>query len=532
MNLYEKLHFEERQEEILPEDEAEQFSQTWDEIGGTHNPAGMQFCTEKSLQKNVEAWKKLFRADRNSDLILREFQAGKTKALVVHLDGVTDTKILDDMVLRPLMRCGCKTLEQAQQRILPVKSITLLTQGEQMVSEVLEGNAVIQLDGDARALSVEVRNFTHRSVGQTIHEKVLKGPQQGFVEHLRTNISLIRSIVRTPDLVTEMLPPSGDNRLRCALLYRDGVANPQLVNRVREMAKQADAKGFFMGGGMLEQLMKKRQSLVPQTLQTERPDRVAAYLTTGHLAIVCDGYPFVMVLPVTFFSLMQTSDDYFIPPFLATMARVVRLISLLTALLLPAIYLAMIVYHRELLSIKFLIASQALRQLVSIPVFAELLLMDAVFELLREASLRVQSGINQTLGIIGGIILGQAAVTANIVSPIAIIIVAATGLASYAIPNDVLQLTVYRMRLVLMTASLLGGFWGIIMALLPIIAIAGSTRSFGVAFFAPIAPRTRHTRDLIRRGRAGVTGDREDYMGGSADTQKSGAPTGGEEAQQ
>ena len=135
-------------------------------------------------------------------------------------------------------------------------------------------------------------------------------------------------------------------------------------------------------------------------------------------------------------------------------------------------------------------------------------------------------------GIIGGIILGQAAVTANIVSPIAIIIVAATGLASYAIPNDVLQLTVYRMRLVLMTASLLGGFWGIIMALLPIIAIAGSTRSFGVAFFAPIAPRTRHTRDLIRRGRAGVTGDREDYMGGSADTQKSGAPTGGEEAQQ
>ena len=501
---------------FLGEDEEERNNATEDGYGGSNVPPKLDgFTPTESLEENKKQLDALFHKEINMDYIRREFYCGKIKVLLAFIDGLTNSMIVDDMLLRPLIQHPCEGIDDALRRVLPINNISVATDGKQMVNSILEGDAVVFFDGDARAITLDVKSYDKRTVGETINEKVVKGPQQGFVENMRTNITLIRSIVRVPDLVSQIMPTGGDNNMKCAVMYRKGVASEQLVQRVIEKIKGISDVGFVLGGGMMEQLMKEdRRCILPRTLQTERPDRAAAYLTQGHIALVCDGYPFVMVLPITFFSLMQTSEDYFINPVFATIERIIRYASLFISMLLPGIYVALVLFHQKMLPIEFILSSLASRQLIALPVFLEILLMSIVFELLREASIRVQSVINQTRGIGGGLILGQAAVSANRVSPIAIIVVSTAGLASFAIPDFSLQMALYYVRFIFLGAALLGGFWGILLVFIPLCAYLCSIKSYGVPYFTPVAPKTRSNRDLIIKGNITRGGDIPDYIRG------------------
>ncbi|MBE5780248.1 MAG: spore germination protein [Clostridiales bacterium] len=521
MAIWDKLGYAPKEEYVLPEEKEEHGSTTADGYGGGTVPPKLDgYVPVKDLEENKRQLDGLFYSDINMDYKCRVFYSGEKKVMLCFLDGLTYTIVVDDMLMRPLIETPVTGIDDALDRVLPIHNLSVAEKGSQVVNAILEGDAVVIFDGDTRAILLDVKNYAKRQVGDAINEKVIKGPQNGFVENMRTNITLVRSVLRSPDLVSEIMPTGGDNNVKCAVMYRKGVAPESLVKRVKEKIQGISHVGFVLGGGMMEQLIREDgRCILPRTLQTERPDRTAAYLTQGHIAVVCDGYPYAMVLPITFFSLMQTSEDYFIHPVFATIERMIRYMSLFVSMLLPGIYVALVLYHQKMLPIEFILSSLASRQLIALPVFVEILMMSVVFELLREASVRVQSGINQTLGIVGGLILGQAAVSANLVSPIAIIVVATTGLSSFAIPDFSLQMAVYHMRFLFLLAAVLGGFWGILFLLVPLCAYLCSLTSYGVPYFAPVAPKTRGNRDIVIKGKVRRGGDIPDYVktGGKQD---------------
>ncbi len=458
----------------------------------------------ESTKRSLEA---VFVKEQNADFILREFYTGKKRGFLAFMEGMVDRTVIYEAMLYPLMRVPCHSLSHALSRVLPIHDAKIQTQPELAVQGILDGMVLLVLDGEEAYILLECRRLEKRSVTTPQNEKVLRGPQQGYVEDLRTNLNLIRNLCRTPDLCTKYQQMGGNNNLKCAVLYRAGVVNPRLLAEVeRRLGRAQKDKGFFMGDGMLERYLDTRRgSLFPQVLHTERPDRTAAFLMQGHVAILCEGSPFAILAPVTFFALLHTSEDHFVRPQIATLSRCVRLISAMLTLLLPALYIALMTFHQVVLPTEFMISTLTLRKMVGMPVVAEVLLMSFLFELVREVSIRVQGGINQSLGTIAGIVLGEALVSANIVSPIVLIIVTLTGLCSYAIPDYSLQMAVYLLRFAFLALAAVAGLVGMAVGWVVMISYLCTLESMGVPFFAPVAPATRHAGDLIIRRRSRQT---------------------------
>ena len=318
---------------------------------------------------------------------------------------------------------------------------------------------------------------------------MVHGPHQGFVEDIRANVNLVRNIARTPDLCTKFIPIGGDNGLRGALLYREGMVDPKLLAKVKQKLLEAQRqKGFVLGEYSVARIFERRKySLFPQALQTERPDRTAAFVMQGHIALICDGAPYALVVPITFFGLMHTSEDHYLRPAVATTERLVRILAMMITVLMPGLYIALVTFHQEVLPTAFMISTLTLRKMVGLPVVAEIVLTTILFELVREASIRVQGGINQQLGIVGGIVLGEALVMSNIVSPVVLIVIA--------------QMALYILRFAFLALGAVAGLIGIAAGWAVLMAYLCTLDSFGVPFFAAFAPATKHATDLIFKGR-------------------------------
>ena len=320
-------------------------------------------------------------------------------------------------------------------------------------------------------------------------EKIIRGPQEAFTENLRTNITLVRRIVRTTDLRCEFRPLGGENNLRCALVYRQGITNESLLKEVRKRLSSL-LMHYMVGEGMLQQLIEERKfAPIAQVLSTERPDRVAALLMQGHIALICDGSPFVCVLPITIGNLVNTPEDIYLRPIFGTLSRVIRYAGILMSLLLPALYVSLIMYHPELLPIEVINTILESRRMVSFPIYLEIIFMLFLFQLVRESGLRVPGAMGQAVGIIGGLIMGQASVDANLVSSMALIVVALTGLGTYTIPVYSMQYTAILFRLAFILSAAAAGLPGLAIAVVISLAYLCSLKSFGVPMMAPFAPK-------------------------------------------
>jgi len=270
---------------------------------------------------------------------------------------------------------------------------------------------------------------------------------------------------------------------------------------------------FLVSSGMLEQLIEDNPySIVPTILSTERPDRTASHLIEGRAVIIVDGSPFSMIVPVSMHALMHSPEDAALKWQYATSLRFIRFVAVLAAAMLPALYIALTTFHREMIPTDLLIAIAKAKENVPFPTLVEILLMELGFELIREAGLRVPGIIGNTLGIIGALILGEAAVSANIVSPILIIIVAVTGLSSFAIPNYNLAFGVRITRFYFIGAGTLLGFYGISLALVAYVLMLVNLKSFGVPFISIISPRTKGSKDIIIKWPIWMQESRPDYL--------------------
>ncbi len=460
------------------------------------------------VQANYDRLKKEFRGEINPDLILRKFLfAGKIPALAAFINGMAGETQINDFILRPGMRANapdCKEDQLAQyamDRVFCMQEAELTNSWESMKDAVEEGRTAVFLEGDPRAVLMDTRDFASRSVSTPQNESVILGPHEGFTENIRTNITLIRRIIKTDDLVCEFRKSGGKNNNRIAIIYRQGVANPTLINEVKRRFGAIDTV-MVLSIGTLEQLTEAHPfSPLPQSLSTERPDRVAAKLMQGHVAVLCDGSPLASVMPATLFSLMSSGEDAYVRAPMGTLMRVCRYTGALLSIIMPAFFLALAMHHQGMLSGEILATVIASRNMVFLPLPVEMVFLLFTFQLLREATISVPGAMGQSIGIIGGLILGQAAVSANIVSKVVLIIVALAGLGNFTIPDYSLQLAAAYYRVTLVVFAWLGGLLGLFSALLITVALLSALKSYGVPFLSPVAPKTNSVGPVVLRGR-------------------------------
>lgn len=461
-----------------------------------------------TLAENERRLRTECRTEINRDLIIRKFTVGGScMAMLAFVEGLVNTQLISDFVLRqslaaePIPEHVHDRVQYVIEHVLAVQDAQPDEDFDQAKKAILEGRSALFLEGADRAIIMETRGFPGRSVGTPQNETAILGPHEAFTENIRTNVTLIRRIVRTDDLVCEFRSAGGRNNCLIGILYREGIANRTLVNEVKRRLASVDTL-LVLSTGMLEQLAGEHgYSPVPQTLETERPDRAAAALMQGQVTVLFDGNPMAAIMPVTLFSLLSSPEDLYLRPMAGSVVRVARYLGAAASILLPAVFVALTLHHQGMLSSQILATVLSSRQMVYLPLPAELLLMQMMFQLIRQAGLNVPGALGQSVGIIGGLIMGQAAVAANVVSTVVLIVVALSGLGNFAIPDYRLQLASFYLRIVLVLFAWAGGLMGLSCAILVLMAWLASLKSYGVPFLSPVAPRTYSAGPMFLRGR-------------------------------
>ena len=458
-----------------------------------------------SVAQSIGRIQSALRAPRNDDLITHEFRCMGAAAALLFLDGMSDREMINLSVLRPCLGAEPQDIEPADragylmERVLTASGSKLVNDFDEALSLMLSGRALLLTEGCAGAIVCDVPGFDKRSVSQPVTESVIIGPHEGFTENLRTDITLLRRIVRSPRLVTEMLEVGTEVRTRVALMYMDGVARASTVNEMRRRVQSLEIAAIT-DIGQIEQLIEDSPSaLVPQHLMTERPDRAASCLMDGQAVLLCDGSPSALVAPVTLFHLIHASDDTNMRWEYGTFIRLIRVIGMLLSMLLPGTYLALVLFHPEVIPLSLLTSIMETHAKVPFPTVVEMLILVLSFDLIQESATRVPGALGSTLGIVGALILGEAAVSADIISPVLVIVIALTGLGNYAVPDYQFGLALRILRLLFIFAGAVAGLFGLSLAAFFCAAYLCSLTSLGEPFLAPVAPYRPHNPDILLR---------------------------------
>ncbi|MBP2635931.1 MAG: gerAA 1 [Firmicutes bacterium] len=465
------------------------------------------------LAENYTILKKLYKLPQNKDIVIRNLTlplSPPLKAIIVFLDGMVDSKTLNLAVLQPLMFFSAdhiqvdnisKTLTTTLiEECLPANQVNKAVDYKSVQHGINSGDTALFIDGVPEAVLINTKGMIRRGVDRPMTEQTVRGSQAAFSEGLRINTALIRATLKSSDLVTEILSIGKRTNTSCAIMYVESLANPTLVAEIRRRIKGVTTD--FMGDiGSLQQFIEDHPgNLFPQALSTERPDRVAVHLAEGRVAFILDGIPFAHIVPVSFFTFFHSAEDFSFKAIASTGLRILRIVAAFITLLLPSLYLAINYFHQEALPTEITLAVAGARERVPFPAFIEIILMEFSFELIREGGLRIPGVLGSTIGIVGALILGQAAVTANIVSPIVVIIIALAGLASFAIPDFQMALAFRAIRFLFLLLAAGLGLVGVASGLLLLVLLLCSMKSFGVPYMVPIAPRVESNLDVIVRG--------------------------------
>ncbi|MDL2280925.1 spore germination protein [Selenomonadales bacterium OttesenSCG-928-I06] len=466
-----------------------------------------------SLSENKELLRNLYHLPLNTNLILHDFVIKgeiPLKATLVFFDGLINKEIINTSIIEPLTR-GKNTLltenffpennapTQAALSILPSHITKKIDSINDVLSAINIGDSVLFIENSSEAIIVETKGSEHRSIERAQVEQSIRGSQAAFVELLDVNIGMMRNRMPTNDLISETLPIGDRIPTTCSIMYLKSLANEQIVAEVRRRL-QGVRTDFVADLGMVEQFIEDQKTIfMPKTLQTERPDRVASYLAEGRIALFLNGSPFAMIIPVSFFTFFQFIEDYSMKLPTATFTRILRLSGMFIATLLPGIYISLVYFHQETLPTNLLIAIVNARQNIPFPAIVEILIMEIAFELIREAGLRVPGLLGATISIVGAIIIGQAAVTAKLVSQIIVVLIAITGLASFTIPEYRMATTLSLIRFAFLFFGYFAGFVGIGMGLFLFTMYLCYIKSFGISYMAPLGAKTFLGSDLFIR---------------------------------
>ncbi len=439
---------------------------------------------------------------KSSDVIFREFFIAGEEDIHVMLaviDGMIDKIYLDQFILRVLMvdlpqNPKIKTLteknilEECERNFLPGVELKTVEKVEEAYTAVLSGDAVLFFGETPKALVVGARGWPNRGVAEPETEAVVRGPREGFSETLRINTTLLRRKLKHPSLRLLSMTIGDITNTNVVVTYLEGIAAPDMVSEVLKRLKKIKIDGVLESAYLEEMIEDVPYSPFPQISYTERPDVMAAGLLEGKVGILVDGTPIGLMVPVVLSDFFQVSEDYYERTMIVILVRMVRYIGAVISILAPSIYIAVTTFHHEILPTALALSIAAGRDGVPFPALAEAVVMTVILEILQEAGLRLPKPIGSTIGIVGALVIGDAAVKASLVSPFMVIIVGITAVSSYAIPSYDLAIGIRLVRFPLILLSGMLGFYGIAFGLYTLLIHLVSLRSFGVPYLSPLAP--------------------------------------------
>lgn len=447
---------------------------------------------DSDININKSIIKQMFCADKNLDFKIRdfkvEFKNQTSDAFLVFFDGMTNQSFLNRDIMRALLSCKAFEVTDASKKdivfeqIITVAPLSINESYDTVGEMVSFGECAIFVDGCACCFMADVKGWETRSVQPPTQEVSLAGPQESFTESIMTNLALVRKILKNPKLIAKKIAVGNTNKIPCAVMYIDGIANDGILNEVMRRLSGIDTEYIFSSSDV-EMLIEDETFLpLPGMLKTERPDRVASMLADGKIAVIVQGSPFVLIVPTTTLDLIEATEDNYVRVSEANLMRAVRLFGMSISILLPGLFVAVMLYHQEIFPTDLLVSISASRESLPFSLIVELILMEIAFELIKEASVRVPSPIGSTLGIIGGLILGQSAVEAGIVSPLLIIIVSIGGIGAFSTPTIPLSRSLSVLKFIYIFAAYMFGVLGLTAAVLISLSILASAKTFGVPF--------------------------------------------------
>ena len=445
-----------------------------------------------SLQQNLDFIRR--EMDAAPDLIIRPFSASSRRMAIVFLNGMVDNTTINRDLLPVLMAAlepGQETqVEPAfiRDKILSMAEVDITSDLLAMLAAVLDGKVGLLVDGWNRALTISAQGYEKRAVAEPQTEAVVRGPREGFTENLRTNTTLIRRKIRSTKLRVKSRRLGRLTNTLVSIVYIEGLAPRQVLDELERRLERIDIDGILESGYIQELTEDAPFSPFPQHLITERPDVAAAKILEGYVVILTDGTPFALVVPGTFPCFIHSPEDYYERWAMSFGIRIIRLLGLFIGLLLPALYVALTTYHQEMLPTPLAVAIAAQRARVPYPAVVEALFMHVVFEILVEASLRLPRPMGQTIGIVGALVIGEAAVSAGLISAAMVIVIALTAISSFVVPTFAFSITIRMLRLPMIFLAAALGIFGIFTGLLMILIHLVTLRSFGLPYLAPMTP--------------------------------------------
>jgi spore germination protein len=461
---------------------------------------------EKDLNKNEQILKGIF-IDAN-DIVFRKIEAGdnkRIKMLLVYVDGMTTKESISEYAVDQLLNnLNLEQLEKDDSELqssiaktnISITEIQALKTIDECVDKILSGETVLLIDGCSKGIMLSSRGWPMRGVQEPSAETLIRGARDGFNETMKVNITLIRRRIRDPKLKVKYMQVGNRSKTDIALLYIEDIVNKTVLETVEKRIKNINIDAVLESSYIEEMIEDDIYSPFPQIENTERPDAAASALLEGRVVITVDNTPSVLIAPAIFVSFMQSSEDYYERWMPSCVTRMIRYLALPIVMLLPALYVAVTQYHPNLLPTQLALYVAASRANVPFPPYFEAFLMELVMELVREASLRITSPVGSTIGLVGGLVIGQASVEAGLITPLAVIIVALTAIASFAIPSYNFSTSLRMIRFGFIIVASIFGLFGISIGLCLLIIHLCTLKSCGVPYMTPFSSFVENKKDL------------------------------------
>ena len=412
-----------------------------------------------------------------------------TEIYKMYINEFVDKQLIDETILKPISN-EIGNITSATDILNIVKcgklyyiDTKLEIDVDKIVSSLLAANFVLVCEN--QAFIFDTSKISKRGIDKPENEIAVKGPRESFIESSATNVSLVRRRLQTDKLKVLEQEIGEETKTKVNIMYVEGIASEDLVQSIVERIKNIKVPSIVSVGDFEEHIVDRKYSLFPQTVVTERPDKVAANLIEGKVAILLDGFPTVYIAPAVLAMFMQATEEYNINYFISSFIRALRYVCMFVAMLLPALYVSVTTFHQEMLPTTLAESIIQSKQDVPLPAFLEIIIMLVSFEILLEAGARMPKTAGQTVSIVGALIVGEAAVNAKFVSPAVVVIVAIAAICGFVIPNPDLANTIRINRLLLVICSSIAGFFGLSIALIALFYYMCSLESFGVPYLKP-----------------------------------------------
>ena len=464
----------------------------------------MQPSFFRDLKRNRQFLNEILHLDENSDIVTRSFTAMGNDCMLYYVDGFVSSAWVADYVLRPLMHCqtqlrGSAALQAATQSLIAIPETKVIARPEEAVDSLMHGLCMVLMDTVDSAILMDARFYVKRSVSTPQTETVVIGPHESFTEPMRDNLTLLHRLLPTQELICRMDGVGTKVSTKLCICYLKGVCPEETVAELTRRLHGCQIDDVLNVGLLAQLLEDDPMAPLPQVITTERPDRAVSFLLEGQCVIILDGSPRCLAMPMNLYHLFHAPDDSYMRWQYGTFMRIIRAFGAGVALLLPALFVSIVMFHPIALPMSLLTNIIQSRSVVSISLFTEAMLMLTVFALINEAGTRIPGLLGSSFGLVSALILGTAAVDAGIVSPLLLIVVALSGLGSYALPDYSLSFAFRMGQMALVIAGGLMGLSGVCLMLLLLVLRVSGMRSLGHPYLSPTSPRRVRNPDMVFR---------------------------------